>query len=201
MRQNKLTGIIISIGFASLTAMAEDKWDISKVDTSKLPPASDKKDVSFAKDIRPMFEASCFRCHGEEKHKGGLRLDSLEAALKGGDDGKMIIAGDSKSSLLVASIAQIYPGISMPPKPKKGGPRNRPPGAPEGTNAAKAAHMENGGHEEEHGKEGHGPEGHGPDDHGPGGPGGGPGKFGPPAKPLTAEEVGIVRAWIDQGAK
>ena len=33
---------------------------------------------------------------------------------------------------------------------------------------------------------------------GPGGPGGG---FGPPPKPLTAEQVGLVRAWIDQGAK
>jgi hypothetical protein len=44
-------------------------------------------------------------------------------------------------------------------------------------------------------------------DHGPGGPppgGPGPGgqrNFGPPPKPLTAEQVGLVRAWIDQGAK
>jgi hypothetical protein len=42
-------------------------------------------------------------------------------------------------------------------------------------------------------------------DHGPGGPPpGGPGgqhNFGPPPKPLTAEQVGLVRAWIDQGAK
>ena len=36
---------------------------------------------------------------------------------------------------------------------------------------------------------------------GPNGPGGPPGGFGPPAKALTPEQVGLVRAWIDQGAK
>jgi hypothetical protein len=50
--------------------------------------------------------------------------------------------------------------------------------------------------------------GPGPEGRGPGGPDGGPrpdgpppGEFGPPPKPLTAEQVSLVRAWIDQGAK
>jgi len=30
---------------------------------------------------------------------------------------------------------------------------------------------------------------------------GGPGGFGPPPKPLTPEQVGLIRAWVDQGAK
>jgi hypothetical protein len=45
-----------------------------------------------------------------------------------------------------------------------------------------------------------GPGGPGGQGGGPGGPGG-LGGFGPPPPPLTAEQVGLVRAWIDQGAK
>ena len=59
------------------------------VDVSKLPPASDKKDLTYAKDIKPIFEKSCFKCHGEEKQKGKLRLDSVAAVKKGGEDGEV----------------------------------------------------------------------------------------------------------------
>ena len=64
-----LTIFLIS-GFV---AVAADK----KIDTSKLPPASDKKGVTYDKDIKPIFEKSCFKCHGPEKQKAKLRLDSL----------------------------------------------------------------------------------------------------------------------------
>src|SRR5690242_18114962 len=56
------------------------------IDASKLPPIADKKDVTYGQDIKPIFEKSCFSCHGPEKAKGKLRLDSLAAALKGGED-------------------------------------------------------------------------------------------------------------------
>ena len=182
----------LATGGWSVTA-ADKKLDFGKLDLSKLPPAAAKKGLTYAKDIRPLFEASCFRCHGEEKQKGELRLDSLDAVLKGGEDGKVVIPGDSKKSVLVVAVAQIDEEFAMPPKPKPGGPGgqfrggpggprgpgNRPPGGPGGGNPP-------------------GPRVGGP----PGGPGaGGPGGFGPPPKPLTAEQVGLIRAWIDQGAK
>src|SRR5262245_7008463 len=56
---------------AALSALSAD------VDISKLPPAAGKKGVTYDKDIRPIFEKSCFKCHGPEKQKGKLRLDSL----------------------------------------------------------------------------------------------------------------------------
>jgi hypothetical protein len=167
------TFIFLGLVIVAWPVKAENKWEINKLDLSKLPPAADKQGVTYANDIQPLFEASCLRCHGEERNKGDLRLDSLESALKGGKDGKVVVPGESKKSLLVAAAAQIDNDIAMPPKRGPGGPNgNRPPGGPGG---------------------GPPPDGHG----GPGGPGG----FGPPPKAFTAEQVGLIRAWIDQGAK
>ncbi len=188
---NKISSIILaSLVAAGWPAIAAEKLDFSKLDLSKLPPPASKKGLSYATDIRPMLETSCFRCHGQQRPKGDLELDSLEALLKGGKDGKVVIAGDSKKSLLLIAAAQIDDETAMPPKrgPGRGGPGgpggfggpgNPPPG---GGNPP--------------GPKGPGPSGGPPN--GPGGPGGG--GFGPPPKPLTAEQVGIIRAWIDQGA-
>lgn len=109
------------------------------VDISKLPPASPKKDLAYAKDIKPLFEKSCFKCHGSEKQKGKLRLDSLDAVKKGGENGEVVIAGKSEKSPLVHAIAALDPDSAMPPEGK--------------------------------------------------------------ADPLTKEQIGLVRAWIDQGLK
>src|ERR1043166_6833735 len=65
------------------------------VDVSNLPPASDKKALTYANDIKPIFEKSCIKCHGAEKQKGKLRLDSLQAVLKGGEDGQVVESGNS----------------------------------------------------------------------------------------------------------
>jgi mono/diheme cytochrome c family protein len=164
-------GLLLAGIPASAQAPHENHWDISKIDVTKLPAASDQKDVTFDKDILPLFKASCVRCHGSEKPRGGLRLDDLEAVLKGGKAGKMVVPGDSKNSLLVVAAARIDDSTGMPPKHRPhSGP---PPGGP----------------------------GPGGNTNAPAGGPGGQGKSGPPPKPLTTEEVGLVRAWIDQGAK
>src|SRR5262245_33408476 len=98
----KTASAFILIGLvAGWSVQGADKWDISKLDVSKLPPPASKKGVTYANDIRPLFETSCFRCHGEDRQKGGLRLDTLAAVLKGGEDGKVVVPKDSKKSLLV----------------------------------------------------------------------------------------------------
>jgi mono/diheme cytochrome c family protein len=134
--------LCVGVAFAAslLTTLAADK---KAVDVSKIPPASDKKGVTYEADIKPIFEKSCVKCHGAEKQKGKLRLDSLAATLKGGEDGKVIEAGNSAKSMLVHNVAHVGDeDMFMPPPDNKD-----------------------------------------------------------KIQPLTKEQVGLIRAWIDQGAK
>ncbi len=64
--------------------------------------ASDPK--VFSDVVMPILKDKCFECHGAEKSKVGLRVDSLEAIMKGGDDGAAVVAGHSEKSLLVTRI-------------------------------------------------------------------------------------------------
>ncbi|MES2790938.1 MAG: DUF1549 domain-containing protein, partial [Planctomycetota bacterium] len=71
----------------------------------------------FEKKIRPVLVNRCVECHGEDKQKGSLRLDSREAALEGGDSGAVLVPQDPMKSLLMDVIS--YRGeIKMPPKTK-----------------------------------------------------------------------------------
>lgn len=66
------------------------------------PPAAPVSDPRvFADVVMPVLKEKCIECHGPEKSKAGLRMDSLEAMLKGGDDGPAFVAGHSEKSLLV----------------------------------------------------------------------------------------------------
>ena len=204
MRMKPAISLVFSgLLLAGFHATAQDqpakKWDIGRIDVTKLPPASDQKDLTFDKDILPLFKASCVRCHGEQRPKRDLRLDSLAAVLEGGSDGKMVVPGDSKKSLLLIAAARIDDRTAMPPKggPRRGGggpggPGGPPPGGGPGNDAGGPGGPPPGG-----GAGGPPPGGSGGPP--PGGPAGARG--GPPPKPLTADEVALVRAWIDQGAK
>jgi hypothetical protein len=140
--------------------------------------------VTFDKDIAPLFKASCLRCHGEQRPHGDYKLDTREHALKGGKDGAMIVVGDSAKSPLIGAIARVNPRLSMPPPERHHGP---PPGAPGGAPPVPGAAPTTGGP---------------PPAPGAAGPSGDNArKFPPPPPPLTEDEVGLVRAWIDQGAK
>jgi len=90
------------------------------VDESKLPPPATNQ-IDFARDIKPIFDASCIRCHGPVKPKSGFRLDNRAAALKGGDNGIAIIPGNSAKSPLIHFTAQLVEDMEMPP-PGKGDP-------------------------------------------------------------------------------
>ncbi len=93
----------------------------AEVDLSQLSPPANIT-VDFDRDIRPIFEHTCFRCHGTERPKSGFRLVNREAALKGGrDNSDDIVPGSSAQSRLIQYVAQLDEDIVMPP-PGKGDP-------------------------------------------------------------------------------
>lgn len=63
--------------------------------------------VDFVRDIQPILQKSCIECHGPEKAKGKLRLDTKEAAFKGGKDGEVIVSGKADKS-------EVYRRITLP---------------------------------------------------------------------------------------
>ena len=81
------------------------------------PPA--QAAIDFDRDIRPIFETSCLRCHGPERPKSRFRLDNRESALKGGDDGPDVLPGNSDKSPLLQRVASPDEDKQMPP-PGKG---------------------------------------------------------------------------------
>ena len=62
--------------------------------------ASDREKF-FEQNVRPLLAEKCYSCHGDKKQKGGLRLDSIEAILKGGESGPAVVPGKPNESLLV----------------------------------------------------------------------------------------------------
>ncbi len=78
-----------------------------------------QEDVEFfEKKIRPLLTGHCYNCHsaGAKKIKGGLRLDTRAALLKGGDSGPALVPGKPGESLLIKAVRSADPDLQMPPK-------------------------------------------------------------------------------------
>jgi len=105
------------------------------IDPGKIPPAATRQ-VDFAKDVEPIFSSHCYDCHGPKKQEASLRLDQKAAALKGSENGPVILPGKSQDSVLIHAVSWVREDLKMPKKGQR----------------------------------------------------------------LTAQEVGLLRAWIDQGA-
>ena len=108
--------------------------DLTVEQKAKLPSPVEHK-VSFAREISPLLEQSCTKCHGKGKAKGGFSIETREKLLTGGDSGVAVVIGKSADSYLVELVSGIDPDNVMPQKGSR----------------------------------------------------------------LTPEQVGLVRAWIDQG--
>jgi hypothetical protein len=101
-----------------------------------LPPASSQP-VDFVKDVQPLLRKRCFECHAAGNEEGGVNLGIRQRVMEGGDQGPVLIPGDSANSRLIHLVAALDRQDRMPPD----------------------------------------------------------------GKTLSPEEVGVLRAWIDRGAK
>jgi mono/diheme cytochrome c family protein len=77
------------------------------------PPSTSQEFRLFEAKVRPLLVARCIACHGATKQESGLRLDSRDALLKGGDSGPALVPGKPDESLLVEAIR--YESYEMPP--------------------------------------------------------------------------------------
>lgn len=115
MKKTKLIILTLVASFAAVPRLqAED---------AKLPPASTKENITYATDIKPIFDTSCVKCHSGDKPKARLRMDSLEGVLKGTNHGKVVIPGAPEKSQLVKAISHASkdPDDWMPPLHNKAG--------------------------------------------------------------------------------
>src|SRR5437899_53499 len=132
--------ILVWCALASVpSARGQARPPTAQIDLTRLPPAATNH-IDFARDVQPIFDRSCLRCHGPERPKSKFRLDNRAAALQGGENNREdIIPGDSAHSPLIHYIARLVKEMEMP-TPREG-------------------------------------------------------------EPLTPAQIGILRAWIDQGAE
>ena len=66
-------------------------------------PSADAADF-FETSVRPVLAERCFRCHGDERQKSDLRLDSRAAVLAGGKHGPAAIEKQPDASLLIQAV-------------------------------------------------------------------------------------------------
>lgn len=82
-------------------------------------PTDLRQAVVFTQIVQPILQGRCADCHGEENFKGGLRVDSYEALLRGGQSGPAIDKGKSAMSRLIHHMQlPLNHGGHMPPRGK-----------------------------------------------------------------------------------
>jgi hypothetical protein len=105
-----LAALAFVLGFTCPNSHAAEPADLSTTfDTSAIE--------FFEKSVRPLLISRCQKCHGPEKQKGGLRLDSRQAVLQGGDSGPALVIGKPTESRLIAAI-KYSDEVKMPPNSK-----------------------------------------------------------------------------------
>ena len=82
-------------------------------------PPAESAAIDYQRQVKPIFTRHCVGCHGAVKPRGGLRLDTAAAALKGGKSGPAIVVGQGNESPIITAVRGDGPGERMP--------LNRPP--------------------------------------------------------------------------
>lgn len=103
--QSHLEKLILVLSFVATAALVTN--------ASADEMADSEQTRFFETHVRPLLHSRCVKCHGENQQKGGLRLDSIEGLLKGGESGAAIERGEPNSSLMMEAVR--YESFEMPP--------------------------------------------------------------------------------------
>ena len=100
-----------------ITALAA--WAKLSPDQIANLPTPTSSTVDFVRDVKPIFDTACVKCHGKGKEKGGFSIETRESFFKGGDSGAPVQTGMSAESLLIELVAGFDPETVMPKKGSK----------------------------------------------------------------------------------
>jgi hypothetical protein len=95
--------------FLALILLATFAWPLSARSLSAA-------EIDFAHDVAPILKQHCGKCHTGDQQKGGLSLNTRESLLAGGESGKVVVAGKSDPSALLARITTTDDDLRMPPE-------------------------------------------------------------------------------------
>jgi mono/diheme cytochrome c family protein len=118
LRPLRLRPVRLGLVVAAMVGLAMARAELTAGQRAQLPPPATVR-VDFAKDIQPIFEASCVQCHARGKDKGSFSLETRADFLEGGDAGPPAVAGKSAESTVIAMISGLDPENVMPKKGKK----------------------------------------------------------------------------------
>jgi cytochrome c553 len=80
-------------------------------------PAATGDEEFFERRVRPILAEHCWSCHGAKKQEGGLRLDSRQGLVQGGDGGPVVDLAEVPASRMLKAIRRDGADLEMPPPP------------------------------------------------------------------------------------
>src|SRR5262245_16210057 len=81
-----------------------------------LGTATAAEPVDYLRDVKPILTKHCWSCHGPDKQRSSLRLDTAAFALKGGNSGPAFVPGTAGDSRLIKAVTGSDDVPIMPPK-------------------------------------------------------------------------------------
>nr|MDQ3331526.1 PSD1 and planctomycete cytochrome C domain-containing protein [Planctomycetota bacterium] len=108
MLQKVLVALIVAETLAAVALAGDPAADATSADDAQI--------VFFEKEVRPLLASRCYECHGSKQQWSGLRLDTRDGLLNGGETGALFVAGRPEESLLIRAIRREADVSAMPPE-------------------------------------------------------------------------------------
>ena len=118
-----LLAVLVCLSFpvgSRLSYQAFARQDDDQPNSSSVREES--HDVEYERDIRPLFQQRCYSCHGPDGSESGLRMDQKEAAMLGGDRGRILVAGSPDESRLIDVLTGDDEDVGLMPPDGEGTP-------------------------------------------------------------------------------
>ena len=103
------------IGRVSLGLLLASLCLALPIEAADTPPPPSDSQAFFTQRVAPILSHSCLHCHGMERQKGHLRLDSRDAMLRGGGRGPALVPEHPEQSLIMTAVRYGDDDLQMPP--------------------------------------------------------------------------------------